>query len=244
MCIQDNFYWWSVMYSLAAAIQMCPVGLYLLRSLHHSNQHDLSTGTLKNHSACSVLCTLGKSASFGSKSLGSNNWVHIKADENTHFKKGGKHRIQVWRKRAEKRPLSSRDSNSGLWPSLRQTCWLTLAGIFFQLLFIFLHCWHTAVVNQFPQALQIRHRLIYQLSIACYALQPEERQIPGHTSRPCAHVSYHLVLHKLAPAKTLLSSLLNWLFQGSNKNPPAVTMSNLLTFHHKEFDLEESTKTD
>ena len=47
MCIQDYHYWWSVMYLLGATIQMCPVRLYFLRSLHHSNHLELSTVTLQ-----------------------------------------------------------------------------------------------------------------------------------------------------------------------------------------------------
>lgn len=62
---------------------------------------------------------------------------------------------------------------------------LTLAGVFLQLLFILLHGGHTAVVNQFPQAFQICYRLIYQLGISCYALQPEEGQIQRQIKALC-----------------------------------------------------------
>lgn len=98
---------------------------------------------------------------------------------------------------------------------------LTLAGVLFELLLILLHCGHTAVVNQLAQALQVSHGLIYQLGIACYALQPGDGQTRD-TSRTRArssvprdttwsHVS--LLLH------TLFSIFLNRSLRIPDKNP-------------------------
>lgn len=168
---------------------------------------------------------------FMSKSLGSYNWAHIKSGETIHLKiSTDQWSTSALLKKKKNSPLAAEIPTPECQVLENQeveTGWLTLAGIFFQLLFIFLHCWHTAVVNQLPQALQICHRLIYQLSVTCYALQPEEGQTRGHVKalRPLfwCHMNCHLVSHKPAPAKTLFSTFLNWSFRGSNKNPPTVT---------------------
>lgn len=69
----------------------------------------------RNHSACSVLCTLGKSTSFGSKSLGSNKWAHIKAGESTHLKKWGKQQDTSMKKeRREETPEQQRSQSRSL----------------------------------------------------------------------------------------------------------------------------------
>lgn len=85
---------------------------------------------------------------------------------------------------------------------------LTLAGVLFELLLILLHCGHTAVVNQLAQALQVSHGLIYQLGIACYALQPGDGQTRGHFKDPCplffCPTRHHLVSRKLAPPHAFL----------------------------------------
>ena len=109
MCIQDYHYWWSVMYSLGATIQTCPVRLYFLRSLHHSNQ-------LKEIIPL-VQCSAPRANQLR---LGVDLWdltnevtwrqVRIHTSKNE-----GSNRIQVWRKkRREETPEQQRSQSRSL----------------------------------------------------------------------------------------------------------------------------------
>lgn len=172
----------------------------------------------RNHSTCSVLCTLGKSTSFGSKSLGSNNWAHISKGrwEYTLPKRRAAQDTSVKKEWGEETPEQQRSRSRSV--SITEADLLTYPR------------WHFL-----SAALHIPALLTHSCceSVPPSASDPPQTYLPAqhhvrctpawgetHTGtalKACAQVSYRLVLRKLVPAKTLFSSFLIWLFKAPTR---------------------------